>query len=159
MSAKKRIKTQIIKDRLKIAELYIQGRYQSEIADSLGLSQQQISYDLRAIQRQWQKLTQIKIDEHKTKELAKIDHLERIYWQEWEESRKEKVSKTLTAKDATQAKKTLKTEERCGDPRYLDGIQWCIEHRCKLLGIYQQTDLSGLVINLVSSKDIDIDNC
>jgi hypothetical protein len=28
-------------------------------------------------------------------------------------------------------------EDPCGDPRYLEGVQWCVEQRCKILGLYQ----------------------
>lgn len=155
----KRTPLQRKQDRVKIAEMYIRGMYQSEIAKELGLSQQQISSDLKKIQKEWQKTTTIALDEYKSKELAKIDHLERTYWQEWEISRLEIKTKTLKTKDAEHMEKTLKEEERCGDPRYLLGVQWCIEQRCKILGIYQQADLSGLVINLVSSKEIDLNKC
>jgi transcriptional regulator with XRE-family HTH domain len=137
MNGPKRHRTQVKKDRVLIAEMYIRGKYQSEIASELGLTQQQISYDLKKIQKEWQKTTTLALDEYKIKELSKIDHLERTYWQEWEESKKEKITKTLKAKDADTAEKTLKTEERCGDPRYLDGVQWCIDQRCKLFGLHQ----------------------
>ncbi len=129
----KRTPLQRKQDRVKIAEMYIQGKYQTEIAKYFGLSQTQISNELKKIQKEWIKKTTIALDEHKTKELVKIDHLERTYWQAWGKEEK--------------------------DPRFLDGIHKCIEQRCKLLGIYQQTDVSGLIINLVSSKDVNIENC
>lgn len=154
----KRTSLQRKQDRVKIARMYIRKTSQIEIARELGLSQQQISSDLKKIQQEWQKNTAIDLDKHKAETLAKIDHLEQTYWTEWEESRKEIKTKTLKTKDATQTK-TLKAVERLGDPRYLDGIQKCIEQRCKILGIYQQADVSGLVINLVSSKEVNLDNC
>lgn len=159
MPPRKRHKLEIVRDRAKIAELYIEGKYQIEIGDIMGLSQQQISYDIRAIQKQWAESANDLIDRRKMEELAKTDYLERVYWQEWEQSKKEKTSQSLKIKDAAHQEKSLKREERCGDPRYLQGVQWCIEQRCKLLGIYQQADVSGLVINLVSSKDVNVENC
>lgn len=158
MPPPKRNRVQIKKDRLEIAQLYIRGRYQSEIAEMMGLSQQQISHDLKMIQREWQRSTTIALDEHKNRELARIDHLEQTAWAEWEASRRETKTKTVKAKNANSTEKTLRTQEQCGDPRYLQTIQWCIEQRCKILGIYQQAELSGLVINLVAGRDIDIDN-
>ncbi len=65
----------------------------------------------------------VNINEAKAKELARVDHLEREYWEAWERS----VGEHRT--------KTLKTEEINGDPRYLSGIQWCINKRCELLGL------------------------
>ena len=44
----------MIRDRRKGAEFYLEGRYQDEIADALGLSQATVSRDLRHILDQWQ---------------------------------------------------------------------------------------------------------
>ena len=149
MAAPKRTKLEIKRDRYKIAELYIQGKYQSVIAEIIGLTQQQISYDLKAIQKEWIKNTTLSLDEYKSKELAKIDHLERTYWQAWERSLNQFKSKIIKGKDITKDKmtgdaiaasieKTDKSEDRNGDPKYLQGIQWCIDQRCKILGVYAE---------------------
>ena len=52
--AKHRSKSQKIRDRRNVAELYLAGRYQEEIAVELGLSQATVSRDLRYILAQWQ---------------------------------------------------------------------------------------------------------
>jgi hypothetical protein len=145
MGIRKRSAVEIKRDRAKIAELYIQGKYQSEIARILEVTQQQISYDLQAIQAEWLKNTTLAIDEYKARELAKIDHTERCYWEAWERSIEEFRSRTIKAKGIKadqkvqakpeQAEQTIYTENRCGDPRFLDGVLKCIERRCRLLGL------------------------
>jgi len=45
--------TQAEQRRETIAALYVQGQSQSTIAQHLGISQQQVSYDLKAIQKAW----------------------------------------------------------------------------------------------------------
>ena len=123
----------------------MQGKSQTEIAQMLGLCQQQISYDLKAIQTEWQKDTTLALDAYKARELAKLDYTERRYWEAWERSIEEFRSRTIKAKGIKadqkvqtkpeQAEQTIYTENRCGDPRFLDGVLKCIERRCKLLGL------------------------
>ena len=42
------------------------------------------------------------------------------------------VKKPLTSREI----KKRSEETTLGDPRYLQGIQWCIQERCKILGLY-----------------------
>lgn len=95
---KGRTADEIARDRARVAEMYLAGRYQSEIAQELGLSQQQISYDLQAVRREWQASAVRNFDEAKAQELAKIDHLERTYWQAWQQSIGTTQIKTIKAK-------------------------------------------------------------
>lgn len=151
MASNKRTTFQIERDRQDIADKYLQGWTQSRIAEYLNndanrgyqLSRQMISYDLQRIQEDWRESALIDIDEAKTQELAKIDRLEREYWDAWEKSKEDAVSKTIerymSGTDKKTANKRVKEQERTseqfGDSAFLRGIQWCIEQRCKILGI------------------------
>src|SRR5262249_21816837 len=120
---------QIRKDRAEIANLYLQGWPQHIIGAKLGLSRQQIGYDLEAVREGWLQSSLMDFNAKKAEELAKIDHLEGVYWQAWEASKKEsQVSTTeqITAGDTERLKAAIRKEEQTGDPRYLAGIQWCI---------------------------------
>lgn len=138
---KYRSKIQIARDRKRIAELYLKGWLQADIATELGVDQSTISRDLKAIQGGWQESVLVDFNEAKGRELAKIDQLEITYWEAWDRSLDEFKSKTVKAKGtnkkevAKNAEQTIKTEDRNGDPRFLQGIQWCIEKRCKLFGL------------------------
>lgn len=120
------------------ASLYLKGVYQSVIAHKLGVSQQQISYDLKVLQRRWQESALVDMDAAKGRELAKIDALERTYWQAWRKSQKES-QRTSTSKKGMgedgEIVARVDKESQVGDPRYLQGVQWCIERRCKIVGI------------------------
>lgn len=145
MAAPKRTPIQVNRDRLEIADHYLHGKFQFEIAEILSkdanrgytLTQQTISRDLRMIQLQWQRSSIVKFDEAKARELAKIDNLEREYWKAWERSKTEKKhsekAKTegVTLKEVTRIQKW----ELIGDHRFLEGVQWCINRRCELLGL------------------------
>lgn len=139
--AKRRSAAQVERDRRRISELYLKGWLQVDIAQAIGLDQSTVSRDLSTIQGQWRESTLIDFDEAKAREIAKIDNLEITYWQAWEHSLEQFRSKTIKAKGAdpeaakASAEQTLKTEDRNGNSRYLDGVQWCIDRRIKLFGL------------------------
>jgi len=89
-----------------------------EIGEKFGFSPQQMSDELKAIGAEWRAATVRRSDEAKARELAKLDNLEREYWEAWQRSRE-------------QAKKTKQN----ADPWFLEGIERCIGIRCELRGL------------------------
>jgi hypothetical protein len=128
--------------RNQVAELYVQGRYQAEIGQLLGVTQQQVSLDLKAIQQEWLKASVRNFDTIRAEQLAKIDRIEREAWQAWERSLKQReVTIQEVTESATRINKvTLRKEGQDGDPRYLQVIQKCIDQRCDLLGLSTSTE-------------------
>lgn len=118
--------------------MYLRGQRQSDIAAHLGITQQQVSYDLSILQKRWQKAALHAIDARKGEELARVDALEREYWLAWHRSQEQRES-SLTERTQVDAgertKAQLRREEQVGDPRFLQGIQWCINKRCEILGL------------------------
>ena len=155
MGARKRSTLQIARDRKRIARLYLKGFYQAEIADRLGISQPTVSRDLNTMIEQWQNSSLIDIDKLKRAELAKINNLELEYWEAWENSGGEIVTKTIERiasesgdDGARRAREMIKTEIKVGDFAALRGVQWCIDKRCALLGLdapqkFAHTDKTG----------------
>jgi Homeodomain-like domain len=68
---------QIRKDRAEIARLYLQRMTQSDIGARLGLSRQQIGYDLEAVRQAWLQSSLMDFNTRKAEELTRIDALER----------------------------------------------------------------------------------
>ena len=123
------------------------------------VSRHMVQDDLEAIQKQWRADAARDFDAAKAAELARIDELERTYWRAWEASQRSKVviSEETGLPDAApetppdvdgedqpkestpqllQITKVVKrTEGQVGNPAYLAGVQWCIDRRCKLLGL------------------------
>lgn len=137
----KRSHFQIQRDRQRIADWYCQGLTQADIAERLNagrdftLSQQTISNDLRAIQKEWLESSLRDFDEMRAEQLGKIDRLEREYWRGWERSC-EDAETVRKEGPASGVEKIVKTEKgQAGDPRFLSGVERCIERRCKLLGL------------------------
>ncbi len=149
----KRSKLEKKRDRARIADLYLDGKEQTEIAEMLGLSQGQISYDLKKVQEEWLRNTTMNLDAHKAEEIAKTLQTERMYRDIYKRSLNDLKTQTATLQSKTKKKidsvtgkeieetkpvpinQVVHTENRNGDPRALDGILKCIERRCKLLGL------------------------
>lgn len=140
MAAPKRTAFEREKDLHETTLLYLKGRTQAEIAEELKVSREQIKYDLAAIQTRWRNDTTINLDEAKQKELARIDTLERTYWEAWErtldERTKTRTEQSKTGEKTGTAKATVEKETLLGNPAYLAGVQWCISERSKILGLY-----------------------
>ncbi|MEW5724777.1 MAG: hypothetical protein AB1896_16815 [Thermodesulfobacteriota bacterium] len=142
MAPPKRTRAQIERDRADIARLYLKGWTQQAITEWVCktyyterfLTRQAIAKDLVAIQKEWRESTLRDFDEAKAKELAKLDELERTMWTAWERSLGEVTTRTVQQGRGEDTVRTIRTEERQGDPRFLEGIMKCIERRCKLLG-------------------------
>lgn len=143
MAAPKRTPLKREADLVVTADLYQRGVPMTEIARQLHVTWQQIQYDLADIRRRWLEKMVEKFDAKKAEELAKIDRLEREYWQAWDKSLVEFTSTTIKAGEGKEKKKEVSktTEQRYGDPRFLYGIQWCISKRCEILGLNAPTKL------------------
>lgn len=155
---RRRKSSELARDRRKIADLYLKGRIQADIAQEIGVSQQTISNDLKALHREWLDSALVDFNEAKAQELAKIDRLEREYWQAWERSCEdaetvtEKARASRGAEKPDSVEKTKQAKGQAGDPRFLAGIQWCIERRCKILGIDAPNKIgfeNDLVVQLI----------
>ena len=141
MKGIRRSGAQLTRDRRLIADLYLKGWLQVDIAEELLLSQPTVSRDLQALQKQWVASTLIDFNKAKATEIAKIDRLEREHWAAWErscldaETTTEKGRAKKGAEKPDSVEKTIQRKGQAGDPRFLVGIQWCIDRRIKLFGL------------------------
>lgn len=152
----------ILKRREQISELYLKGKTQLQIANSLSISRQLVSHDLQILYKEWGKNIEININELKAKELRKLDALEAEYWEIYERSKTEYVKTTTiankkdspktTEKDEKTSAITIKKEQhnRIGNNFILDSVAKLIEQRCKLLG------LEKININLTGEVDLNV---
>lgn len=153
---KRRDQAQIARDRIRISDLYLQGWIQADIADRVGLSQATVSRDLKALQQEWLDSALVNFDEAKAQELAKIDRLEREYWRAWLHSCEDAESESTKMVEAQGGKRLEASTQRkgqAGDPRFLNGVQWCIEQRCKIVGVYAASKAQNLNIDLSQLTD------
>ena len=137
MAAPKRTPFQREKDLAELASRYLHGEILANIAGGMGVTHQQLSYDLAILRKRWQKSALADINEAKCRELAKVDELERTYWSAWQRSTEDKES-TATEKvegETARLKAQMRREGQSGNPAFLTGVQWCINKRCQILGI------------------------
>src|SRR5262249_55939864 len=125
--------------RCQVAELFLRGiKRQSELARRVGVDRSTVSRDLKALNARWKEAAVRDLDAAKGQELEHIDEMQREYWHAWEESKQGQETTTteqVTSGDGERTKAAVRKEEQHGDPRYLAGVQWCVEQRCKLLGL------------------------
>lgn len=143
MAAPKRSEAERERDLARIAELYCDGRRQADIAAHLGVTQQQVSYDLKVLRRRWQERSAESVDRWIGETLARINALELEYWDAWRRSQRvrtrvvEESNRAPTAgTGAAPVRRRVVIEETpVGDPAHLAGVQRCITARVDLLGL------------------------
>ena len=131
-------KTEVIKHRrMRVAEMYLAGKWQTTIASEVGVSQSQVSQDLAVLRRLWQQSALVDMDRAKARELAKLDRLETEYWRAWDLSLQpetKKSSKDRTGDDSYHETQDIETSVS-GNPQFLHGIFNCISKRCEIFGL------------------------
>jgi hypothetical protein len=138
MSGQRRSKSQRTRDRRRIAALYLKGWLQTDIAAEVGLSQGTISLDLKVLHKAWLQSSLVDIATAKGREIAKIDALEREYYRAWERSQEdaETITKRASGTKGKERKEgSIITKGQVGNPKFLQGVQWCIDRRIKVMGL------------------------
>jgi len=158
MATRKRTRTQIVADRAKIAGMYLRGVSQYTIAGQLGITREMVTYDMAAVREEWRKSAVSDLNQARHQELARIDEIERENWIAWEASKtgKEVTTTRQRRKGLTQTSQSgqqmdvpmeqvneagRRTETRDPNPQFMEKIQWCVEMRCKILGLFAPTEL------------------
>jgi len=133
-----------------IAELYVKGYTQADIAEELSkardysIGRTQIWKDIQLIHKRWMEAYILPVNELKVRELARLDRLENEYWDAWERSKRDITSlRQDTIRDRSPSgsetynrnKTILKKDERDGSVAFLQGIERCIDKRCQILGL------------------------
>lgn len=140
------------RDLLQISEMYFRGDIQAVIAEEIGQSQQTISNDIAELQKRWREQSLRNLTDLKAEQLAKIDLLERTYWDAWERSMlnaemqiQKQKGRIIDDKkrEIVPVEATKKVEGQVGNPAFLRGVLSCIEKRCELLGL-DAPDLVGV---------------
>ena len=135
--------------REEVAARYLRGEHQYTIARAVGVSQVQVSHDLKAMRDLWLASSLRDFDTLKSEQLAKIDAVELEAWAAWLRSQQPReVSLTeqteggeVVGADGTSQPKrptrkaSMRREGQSGDPRFLAVIQKCIDQRCVILGL------------------------
>jgi hypothetical protein len=136
--------SRIAERRTRVAEGYLRGRSMRDLAQELDVALGTISSDMKAIREDWKERASSNFNAHVDEALAKIDRLELEYWSAWDRS----VGKVTTERETLKGDDieiSTTTENKAGDPRFLDGVAWCIERRCRLLGTDAPKRIDALI--------------
>jgi transposase len=134
-------KFKIAHRREQLTELYLQGWSQTRIARHLEISQNTVSLDLRAIQKEWRESSLRDFDALRERELQKIDRLEREANAAWERSQKP-IQEARMQGDVPNQRTQKRVKNQYGDPRFLEIVRKCIADRRALLGLDAPTKIA-----------------
>lgn len=166
-------------------ELYLRGVPIREIAFDVGLSPQVVIKDLADFRNDFHREQQMSRVHRIAFELAKIDNLERTYWEAWERSLQDQIRSVTSREDMpvdppkgakpagmdangdplppamvvlSKTKVQRRVDQSIGNPTFLAGIQWCIDRRVKLLGLDEpiKIDVSAQVRRIADEMDLDV---
>jgi hypothetical protein len=138
-TANKRTKEQILEDRVKVAEMFVQSYSLRQIADEVckdrpyKLSHVQICQDIKAVVAQWKIDTSAFIDERMESDLMKLEKIENEAWLAWERSKGKRITKTQS-QTGGETTRVIKEEALVGDPKFLEVIRQVLQDRANLLG-------------------------
>src|SRR5438094_9713480 len=76
-------KFRIAERRKTVASLYLQGKFQAEIAQEVNVDRGTVSRDLKAIEAEWARSGVMDLNVAKARELARNDEVERHAWAGW----------------------------------------------------------------------------
>jgi hypothetical protein len=161
-----------LKDSIKnyITECHLEGMSMQSTADAVDvkygikLSKMTISTYMKGIKKEWLADRVEDINELRLTEVKKLLKVESEFWREWKRSKEPKKRTTSKRKGTGSPLQVVSPEgeittetgvtlsgvetqeqetESLGDPRYLMGVQWCIQMRCKILGVEAPTVIAG----------------
>jgi len=125
----------------KVIKMYLMGQTQSEIASELSVSESVISKDIKKRKDEWKEKRADSFDEKMNEELAKIDLLQKEYWDAWIRSRTNYKKRGVKVKGPVSSN-TPESQEiteleivKDGNSRFLNGVMSCIDRRARLLGL------------------------
>jgi len=130
-----------------ISQMYLKGLSATEMVAAFEssdrpytLSRKTIVKDLEEAQIIWRDLVAKRVGEVKAQELARIDLIEAEAWAEWARS-KEDAEETLTenvkGESGSKVKVSVRKRGRLGANEFLRTVQWCVEMRLKIHGVFQ----------------------
>ncbi len=131
--------------RQRVAELYVKGLSQHQIAEQVGVTQKTICKDLQVVREQWQESALLNFNERTALELARLDRLESEAWAAFERSKRDLETETDRVETTTGGDRVITSvtkKQVNADVRYLEVIARCVELRSKITGILKPANLS-----------------
>ena len=90
----KRKHDDICQRRIEVSKLFAEGMTQKEIGNKLGVSVYAVNTDIKALREQWREESLFQMQEYVGAELMRLDHMQRVAWEEFHNSGYQKIVKT-----------------------------------------------------------------
>ena len=149
---------QRLSDRSKLAGLYLHGVSTTEMAVRVGLTRRTVQAELVAIRDDWKGRTQIDFESAIAQQLDRVDLVEKYAFEGWERSLTRKTVETKQAVRTVNGqvdRATLRAETGDGNPAFLARMSWCIEQRCRILGLEKprEVTIQGTFVDIAMGLD------
>ena len=149
---------QRLSDRSKLAGLYLHGVSTTEMAVRVGLTRRTVQAELVAIRDDWKGRTQTDFESAIAQQLDRVDLVEKYAFEGWERSLTRKTVETKQAVRTVNGqvdRATLRAETGDGDPAFLARMSWCIEQRCRILGLEKprEVTIQGTFVDIAMGLD------
>lgn len=139
MASQKRSKVQREEDLQRTASLYLRGKTYSQISSIIGVTAAQIKYDMDEVRERWLASSIQDYDNIKALQVARIEEHYKAAWEGWEKSISKFESSTVRVKgnpdESNHVEKSVRKEDRYGDPRFLSIMNECVKQICDIYGI------------------------
>lgn len=147
----KRTELEMARDRELISRLRLMRLSITEISkheDLQHISYDQVYYDLKKLEKEWQKKAEENIDLYKQKQLKAIDTVISEAFNSWEKSKKPKMKRMYKDKTVEQIKDNkvkldISFEHGVGDSNHLKQVLKGISEQNKMLGLYSIASSDG----------------
>lgn len=130
-----------------VAQFYLQGKTQGDMVDAFNVSHSTVKKYLKELREEWQAKALYDFSLAKAEQLARIDEIERVAWEGFHNSVKGSLSTTTMKSKDSKTKMQTKTKPSVSDTKWLDKIQWCVEQRNKILGLYAPKKIDQTIKN------------
>ncbi len=165
-------------------ELYLRGVPLRDIASDVGITLNAVAKDLGEFRADFHREQRMSRVERIAIELAKIDNLERTYWDAWERSLRDQIRTVTSREDVpldlpkgaktgtdangdpapaapvmlTKTRVQRRVDQTTGNPTFLAGVQWAIDRRIKLLGLDEpvKIDVGAQVRRIAEDMGLEI---
>ena len=128
------------------------------MAVRVGLTRRTVQAELVAIRDDWKGRTQIDFESAIAQQLDRVDLVEKYAFEGWERSLTRKTVETKQAVRTVNGqvdRATLRAETGNGDPAFLARMSWCIEQRCRILGLEKprEVTIQGTFVDIAMGLD------
>ena len=144
-------------DKMRVGRLYLHGYGVDEIAIATGLGERMVQSEITALRKGWTQRAQLDVQTATFRELDRIDALERTAHEGWMRSLGQVNVETKQATSASGGNVNRATVRnagnRDGNPVFLARMAWCVEQRCKLLGLEKPVEVRGTFVEIAMGID------